>query len=79
MLDQELLYNSRAMAYQKFIQWAPTTNGMPSESPGRVGVWLGWQIVRAYMQKHPNTSFDELMAISDGQLLLQKSKFKPIR
>ena len=56
---------------------APFSGRMPKESPGRVAVWTGWQIVKAYMDRHPTTTLQELMAIPDAQLLLNESKFKP--
>ena len=50
---------------------------MPSNSPGKVGAWLGWQIVKAYMKENPNTTLKELIAIKDGQKILTGSKYKP--
>ncbi|MEZ5025362.1 MAG: hypothetical protein R2739_02185 [Chitinophagales bacterium] len=75
-INKKLLYDTRFEQY-KYITEAPTTYGMPKESPGRVGAWLGWQIVRAYMQQHPNTTLQELLALKDGQKILTESKYKP--
>ena len=61
----------------KYMEPAPFSGRMPKESPGRVAVWTGWQIVKAYMDRHPNTTLQELMAIPDAQLLLNESKYKP--
>jgi hypothetical protein len=44
-------------------------------SPGKVGVWVGWQIVSSYM-KHNNVSLQELLKINELDLF-QKSKYKP--
>jgi hypothetical protein len=79
LLEQELLYNTHANVFYKYLEEAPNTNGMPTESPGRVGVWVGWQIVRHFMQQNPNTTFDELMGIKDGQTILKQAKYKPKR
>lgn len=75
-LNKDLLYDTKFEQY-KYITEAPTTYGMPSNSPGRVGAWLGWQIVRAYMKEHPNTTMSELLALKDGQKFLNESKYKP--
>jgi len=75
-LDKKLLYNTEFEQF-KYVQDGPTTYGMPKESPGKVGAWLGWQIIRSYMQQYPNTTLKELIAMQDGQKLLSLSKYKP--
>ncbi|OWY18204.1 hypothetical protein C7N43_27715 [Sphingobacteriales bacterium UPWRP_1] len=76
-IERDLLYSSKSLEYMKFISEGPTTTGMPPESPGQTGVWMGWQIVRKFMQENPNVSFDQLMQITDGQEILKRSKYKP--
>lgn len=75
-LNKDLLYDTKFEQY-KYINESPTTYGMPSNSPGRVGAWLGWQIVRAYMKEHPSTTLKELIDLKDGQKFLADSKYKP--
>lgn len=75
-LNKDLLYDTQ-FEQVKYIKDGPNTYGMPSNSPGKVGGWLGWQIVRKYMQQHPNITLKELYAISDGQKILTGSKYKP--
>lgn len=77
LLEHELLYNSQEREYFRLLNEAPTTSGMPPESPGRVGAWIGWQIIRKYMTQNPNVTFDQLMSIKDGQEILKVSKYKP--
>lgn len=76
-LTNDLLYNSQQREYSKYLNEAPTSSGMPSESPGRTAIWVGWQIVRKYMENNPKTTFEQLMSVKDGQELLQMSKYKP--
>jgi len=75
-LDHNLLYDTKYEQY-KYIQEGPSTYGMPQESPGRVGAWLGWQIIQAYMKEHPSTTLKQLIALKDGQQILSASKYKP--
>lgn len=77
-VDRELLYTTATLEHRKYLEQGPTTAGMPADSPGNVGSWLGWQIVNTYMQKFPETTFDELMAL-DAQSMLALSKYKPKR
>lgn len=75
-LDHNLLYDTKFEQF-KYVKDGPSTYGMPKESPGRAGAWLGWQIVQAYMKEHPSTTLKQLIALKDGQQLLAASKYKP--
>ena len=44
--------------------------------PGKIGVWLGWQIVRSYCKQNPETPIIELLNLS-SQELFNLSKYKP--
>ena len=75
-LNQNLLYNTKFEQF-KYVKDGPTTYGMPKESPGKVGAWLGWQIINAYMKQKPNTTLRQLVELKDGQKILTASKYKP--
>jgi uncharacterized protein YjaZ len=45
------------------------------ESPGRIGVWLGWQIVRSYMNNNEVT-LQQLLQ-TNAEEIFNKSKYKP--
>lgn len=77
LVEQELLYSTDQMLILKYMNPAPNTRGMPKESPGRVVAWVGWQIVNAYMHRHPETSLQALMKLQDAQYILNESKYKP--
>ncbi len=80
LLSEDLLYSVKADVWAKLVNPSPTgTPKMPINSPGRAGNWLGMQIVRAYMQRNPNSSLEELIHLKDAQLILDKSKYKPKR
>ena len=36
---------------------------MPDPSPGNIGAWVGWQIVKKYMQGHGNLQPVDLMRV----------------
>ncbi|GIV34751.1 MAG: gliding motility lipoprotein GldB [Chitinophagales bacterium] len=77
-IDRELLYSTAAETNRRYVTPGPSTTGMPRESPGNVGTWVGWQIVRAYMKKFPDTPFEELLK-KDPQEILVLSGYKPNR
>ena len=76
-MEKNLLYNSNTQEIGRFINPAPTSPGMPAESPGRTTNWLGWQIVKAYMSKHKNLKLNDLIRERDAQKILIGSKYKP--
>ena len=77
LVDQELLYATEYMNINKWINQAPFVAGIPKDSPGRLGQWVGWQIIRKYMQENPEVTILELMENQNAQDILAKSKYKP--
>jgi len=78
-LREDLLYSTDWGKYRKLVEYSPNSPGMPAEAPGRTANWVGWQIVKSFMSRHPETSLPELIALKDAQELLNKSKYKPAR
>ncbi len=78
-LDENLLYETDYLKTQKFLTEAPFTPGLgeKNESAPKLAVWTGWQIVRAYMEKHPEVTLPQLMAMTDAQQILNGAKYKP--
>jgi len=59
------------------IEPAPTSPGMPNESPGSAGNWVGWQIVKKYMENVPNITVEQLLKEKDAQKILMASRYRP--
>ena len=76
---EEMFYKTSFIDISKYINEAPHSPGMPPAAPGRTANYLGWQIVKAYMNRYPETTIDQLIALKDAQEILNKSKFKPSR
>ena len=76
-LSEELLYSTSYKDTRKFIDHSPNSPGMPPQAPGRTGNWVGWQIIKTYMDRHPETSMEELIELADAQQILERSKYKP--
>lgn len=77
LIEHKMLYSNKRMDIIRYTNPSPTTSGFPLESPGRTGVWIGWQIVRKYMKKHPEITLPELMNNSDYQQILNDSEYLP--
>ena len=79
-VQNQLLFSSDQELSKRFIDEAPFSKfyqANDNDSPGRVGVWIGWQIVRAYMNNN-NTSLKELLK-TPNELIFKKSKYKPTK
>jgi hypothetical protein len=59
-----------------YLGEGPNTQGMPTSSPGNIGQWVGWQIVRKYAADHPSISPEELMK-ADPKKIVEDAKYKP--
>lgn len=77
LIEKKLLFTTDYMAINQHINPAPFTPGFPRESPGRASVWLGWQIVRKYMNRKSDVSLKELMLDDDYQKILSESRYEP--
>ncbi len=77
-INNNLLYSTdKTLFYKKYFAEAPFTSGFSQDSPSKIGVWLGWQIVRSYMNNNANVGISELINQNDAQLILKESKYKP--
>jgi len=76
-IRENLLYETNWQKILRYVNDGPTSTGMPDESPGNIGSWLGLQIVEAYMKRNPGLSLPELLAKDDAQKMLQEARYKP--
>ncbi|RLD49058.1 MAG: hypothetical protein DRI88_01500 [Bacteroidetes bacterium] len=77
LVHDELLYVSDFDTQSNLINDGPFTKGFSNDSPARLGIFIGWQIVKEFMLRHPETSLQELMSLNDAQTILQQSGYKP--
>ncbi|SMG43792.1 hypothetical protein SAMN05661096_03066 [Marivirga sericea] len=76
-LENDLLYETSHFMKNKFIGERPKTFEISQQCPGRIGIWVGWQIVKSYMANNPEVSVQELMENTDAQQMFGKAKYKP--
>lgn len=77
-VERELLFETDPKLASRFINPGPFTKfnlELDAESPGRLGQYIGWQIVRAYMNNN-DTDFKSMLQMEATELF-NKSKFKP--
>lgn len=77
-IEEKLLYSTDSRLGNRFINLAPFSKfylAIDNDSPGRVGTWIGWQIVRSFMKNNDVTLQQMLMMNADE--IFNKSKYKP--
>ena len=77
IIKNENLYTVDPVSIQNYIGEAPFTQGFSQEdSPGNIGPWIGWQIVKKFVGNNPGMKPEEVMKASPKQVL-EDSKYKP--
>lgn len=74
-IQNELLYECDFNRYHNLVDEAPKTNAFKDSAP-RTAHYIGWQIVRKYMENNKST-IEELFNNTNSQSILQESKYKP--
>jgi len=77
-VERELLFSTDNKLGPRFLEPAPFSKFrlvLDNESPGRIGRYMGWQIVRAFMENN-DVELTELLA-TPGEEVFQRSNYKP--
>lgn len=77
-IERELLYSTDNKLTLRFLDPAPFSKfglELDNESPGRLGRYVGWQIVRSFMNKN-EVSLQQLMSLP-AEDIFKKSNYKP--
>ncbi len=73
-----MLFDTDTELSERFINEAPFSKfyiANDKDSPGRIGVWFGWQIVQSYI-KNNDVTIQEMLA-TPNEIIFKKSKYKP--
>ncbi len=76
IIQNENLYSIDPVVIQTYIGESPFTQNMPQASPGNIGQWVGWQIVKKYAENFPEKSIGDIMKTSP-RTILDEAKYKP--
>jgi hypothetical protein len=77
LVENKMLYSNKRMDIMRFINDGPYTTNFPLKSPARTGIWIGWQIVRQYMNKNEDVTLPALMKNTDYQQILNDARYFP--
>jgi hypothetical protein len=77
-IEEDMLFSTDAKLDNRFVNMAPFSKfylEIDNESPGRIGQWMGWQIVRSFMENN-EVSLQEMLKM-DAKQIFERSKYKP--
>jgi hypothetical protein len=70
------LYTMDQERIQNYIGESPRTTDMPEGSPGNIGQWVGWQIVKKFEEKNPKMTVPQVLA-TPASTIFQEAKYRP--
>jgi len=76
MIDRKVLFSTDYLTIRNYCDDSPYTKDFGIESPPRAGCWIGYKIVKSYME-HNKATLTELMEENDYQKILNLSRYEP--
>ena len=76
IVANDMLFSKKPDQIGRFFNDGPFTNGFPRESPGHMGEWIGYRMVRSYMKEHTEVTFPDLFRMKDAREILKEYKPK---
>ncbi len=75
IIERKHLYTPDQLTTSQYFEDTPTL--FPADdAPGNVGTWIGWRIIKRYMEETGSTP-EALMGNNDAQGILTASRYKP--
>ncbi|APG61213.1 gliding motility lipoprotein GldB [Christiangramia salexigens] len=77
-IENELLYDTDSELYSRFLYPAPFSKfylQLDAESPSRLGQYIGWNIIRSYMEKNDVSILK--MLNTPAEEIFNKANYKP--
>jgi len=75
-VQNEWFYETDHTMKQRFIGERPNVYEIGDKCPGRIGRWLGWEIVKGYAE-NSDATVQQIMAEKDFNKIFTQSKYKP--
>ena len=77
IVGQSHLFSTNVELIGKYVNDAPFTAPITQDSPGRLGIYIGWKVAESYMNKNKNVTLQELVKMNDYQKMQEQSGYKP--
>ncbi len=74
LVAKQQLYSKKNEDIDRLLNDGPFTNGLPHESPGHLGEWIGYRLVKSYMDDHSDITAAALFRKTDPRSVLKSYK-----
>ena len=78
-IERKLFFETTDRVKNKYVGEAPRVVDISNECPGRIGRWLGWQIVKHYMYENEDITLQLLMKEWNARKIFESSKYRPVK
>lgn len=79
-ITADLLYQKDKRLKTRFLSTAPFSKfylEIDTDSPDRVGIWIGWRIMQAYRDENSQCTLPDIIRENDPMCILKASQYKP--
>ncbi|MFP5039465.1 hypothetical protein [Parasediminibacterium sp. JCM 36343] len=76
IIESNLLYQSEPSLVSPFVNDGPNTAELGEASPGNIGQFVGWQIVKKWMEKNDKATLQQLIQ-TPAKKIFEEAKYKP--
>ena len=76
-IENNLLYITNPSETRDYTNDAPRTEALGPDSPGNIGLFVGWQIVKKWMREKGDAVTLPQLLQTDAKQIFQEAKYKP--
>jgi hypothetical protein len=73
LIEMNWIYSIDMKVKLRFFEEAPSTVGIDG-SPGRIGQYMGWKMVKAYMEENDDVTIEQLLLETNDAKILKEYK-----
>ncbi|MGM0611957.1 MAG: hypothetical protein ACQESM_00450, partial [Bacteroidota bacterium] len=77
IVDEELLFSKDRPKIKNFVDDGPFTSTISKDAPPRIAEWLGWKMIKKYMDENPDVTMRDILQERNSQKILKRSNYKP--
>lgn len=77
LVNSKDLFTTQPIEKGQYLNDGPFTLPFTQDSPGRGGIYIGWQIIESYMKRQKNITPLELMRNDNANRILEQSGYRP--
>lgn len=78
LVEDEVFYSTSHLIKQRYIAERPKTLEVGEKCPGRIATWVGWEVVKKYMDQNKNITLPQLMGNPSAGEIFKASGYKPM-